>query len=137
MFKLDAKDKERLNEMFKGMDCDELNEVLDAIKEYKEEFDKRKEVDLTKVFSRNCKLTVEVRGDEDNRTSEVEVNFKGCKGVPDVLVLGVAAMHSIAEQFPDKKVEIMAHICSLALAGEHAGIYKSREDLLESQEEEE
>ena len=130
-------DKAKLNALFNEADDEELESLLDAIKEYKKEYDKKeKEKDVVKcAFSKNCSLKVEVKGDEDNSHSEVSVECHGVKGLPDVMVLGISVMSFIAEKFPEHKVELLAEICSIALAGDIAGIYTSKEAMLKAEAE--
>ena len=137
MFKLTKEDKKNLGELFKGIDMEELDEVLDELREYKKEFDKMKEEEpIENKFSRDCSLMVEIKGDEDNRHSEVSVSFQGCKGIPDVLALGVGVLAAIADKFPENRVDVLARLCSLALMGESAGIYSSKEAMLKAEENE-
>lgn len=139
MFELSKADKAKLNELFGEVDGEELESLLEAIKDYKKEFDKKeKEEDIVKrAFSKHCSLTVEVNGDEDNSHSEVSVECNGVKGLPDVMVLGIAVMSFIAEKFPKHKVELLAEICTIALAGNMAGIYSSKEAMLKAEAERE
>lgn len=136
MFELSKADKAKLNEFLGGVDGEDLEGLLDAIKEYKKEYDKKEKENVVKrAFSKDCSLKVEVKGDEDNSHSEVTVECHGVKGLPDVMVLGISVMSFIAEKFPEHKVELLAEICSIALAGDIAGIYTSKEAMLKAEAE--
>ena len=132
-------DKAKLNALFNEADGKDLEGLLDAIREYKREYDKKeKEKDVIKrAFSKDYSLKVEVKGDEDNTHSEVSVECHGVKGLPDIMVLGISVMSFIAEKFPEHKVELLAEICSIALAGDVVGIYSSKEAMLKAEAEEE
>lgn len=113
-----------------------LEEMFDEIRKYKKKRDERKG-DISRLFSEKCSLTVKVQGDEDNSHSGVEVSFKGCKGLPDIMLLGVATLASIADHFPEHKEELLKDICEMALLGEEGGVYRSKESMLKAEEEEE
>lgn len=131
-----------LLDSLKGVDVldevseEKLEEMFDEIREYKKKRDERK-VSIERLFSEKCSLTVKVQGDEDNSHSGVEVSFKGCKGLPDVMLLGVATMASIADHFPEHKEELLKDICEMALLGEDGGVYRSKESMLKAEKEEE
>lgn len=113
-----------------------LEEMFDEIRKYKKKRDERKG-NIARLFSEKCSLTVRVQGDEDNSHSGVEVSFKGCKGLPDIMLLGVATLASIADHFPEHKEELLKDICEMALLGEEGGVYRSKESMLKAEEEEE
>lgn len=113
-----------------------LEEMFEEIRKYKKKRDERKG-NIARLFSEKCSLTVKVQGDEDNSHSGVEVSFKGCKGLPDIMLLGVATLASIADHFPEHKEELLKDICEMALLGEEGGVYRSKESMLKAEEEEE
>lgn len=134
-------DMEMLDSL-KGVDVldevseERLEEMFEEIRKYKKKRDERKG-NIARLFSEKCSLTVKVQGDEDNRHSGVEVSFKGCKGLPDIMLLGVATLASIADHFPEHKEELLKDICEMALLGEEGGVYRSKESMLKAEEEEE
>lgn len=119
---------------------DELKELLAIAKEVAEleekvkakakakEVDKSEEEDsedeIDNQFSDKCSMTVTITKDEQSRGSWAEVGFHGVTGKPDLMMLAVSAMSSIIDQFPKKKVEILAAICTMALTGGNGGIQK-------------
>ena len=113
-----------------------LEEMFEEIRKYKKKREERKG-NIARLFSEKCSLTVKVQGDEDNSHSGVEVSFKGCKGLPDVMLLGVATLASIADHFPEHKEELLKDICEMALLGEEGGVYRSKESMLKAEKEEE
>lgn len=132
-----------LLDSLKGVDVldevseEKLEEMFDEIREYKKKREARREKNIARLFSEKCSLTVRVQGDEDNSHSGVEVSFKGCKGLPDIMLLGVATLASIADHFPEHKEELLKDICEMALLGEEGGVYRSKESMLKAEEEEE
>lgn len=80
-----------------------------------------------KFFSEKCSLKVEI--ESKGNGSSVGVSYEGCKSKADMVLLGVAVMSSIVDNFDDheEKVETLAKICTLALAGKSAGIRKVTE----------
>lgn len=124
-------------EVLDNISEERLEEMFEEIKEYKRKRDAKRGRDISKIFSRKCSLVVKAEGNADNTHSGVEVSFNGCKGLPDIMLLGIAAMSSIAEHFPENKEEILSDICKMALLGEDVGIYKSEEELTKAEEEEE
>ena len=117
---------------------DELKEMLAIAKELaeleekakakaeevdKEEVDKSDE-EIDSQFSDECSMTVTITKDERTHGSWAEVGFHGVTGKPDLMMIAVSAMSSIIDQFPKKKVEILAAICTMALTGGNGGIQK-------------
>ena len=97
--------------------------------EPEEEFDTKEDTkeDTDKFFSDKCSLKVEIESKENG--SSAGVSYEGCKTKADMVLLGVAVMSSIADNFDDheEKVETLAKICTLALTGKSAGIHKVME----------
>ena len=110
-------------------------EKLDSIKKEMEEMKKQEEeekvkekVDLSEYFSRECSALVEVKGDEDNRTSESCVTFKGCKTMADQTILAISLLSTIVENMDrEEAIDYLAHMCTMVIAGEKMGIYKTKE----------
>ena len=117
---------------------DELKELLAIAKEVAELEEKAKakakEVDksedeeskeeIDSQFADECSMTVTITKDERTHGSLAEVGFHGVTGKPDLMMIAVSAMSSIIDQFPKKKVEILAAICTMALTGGNGGIQK-------------
>ena len=112
---------------------DEVLEVLNEFRKEREEAEKREEKEITDKFADECSLTVTARQDKEKKGSYVDVQFEGCNGGHDIMLLGVAALNSIADHFPHKnRVDVIAEIGTLALMGSMAGIHS-----LDEEEEEE
>ena len=102
----------------------ELEEKAKAkAKEVDEEVDKSDE-EIDSQFSDECSMTVTITKDERTHGSWAEVEYHGVTGKPDLMMIAVSAMSSIIDQFPKKKVEILAAICTMALTGGDGGIQK-------------
>ena len=132
---------------------EKFNKILEALnaletlarleKELKEEKEKKEEVheekpDMSEVFSKECSVTVKNKSDDDNRSSETCVEFDNCKTLADQTVLAVSLLSAIIEDM-DKKdaVDYLAKVSTIVIAGEHAGVFKTREELEERKKEEE
>lgn len=106
----------------------ELAELEEKAKAKAEEVDKSEDEEskdeIDKQFADECSMTVTVTKDERTHGSWAEVEYHGVTGKPDLMMIAVSAMSSIIDQFPKKKVEILASICTMALTGGNGGIQK-------------
>ena len=113
---------------------EQLDELMGLLNDYAEKRKKEQEEkpDLTKIFSRDCGMKVHITGDEKNETSCVEVEFNGCNGIHDLMLVGVAAIAGILDNVPDEvnKAKFLAEIGTIAIAGKGCGIYNTKEELL-------
>ena len=133
--------EERLNDIVEVLEALEalskLKKIEEKLKDAEEskaeapEINEEEREAIDKAFSKDCELHVHVSTDEeeDETRSKCEVSFTGCKGIQDAMILGVAAMSSIIEGLPKRKaVDVLSTICTLALAGERAGVFKAEEE---------
>ena len=125
---------------------DIIVEALEALKTLKrleakiksEDKKEKEDIDVSKVFSKECELHVTIKGDEENLGSESCVEFKGCKSLADQTIIAVSVLSSIVENMDKKEaIDYLAHLCTLVIAGENAGIYKSKPNAKDEEEEEE
>jgi len=133
--------KELMRDQLDDVSDKNFNEVMELLEEYKKERDKKKaeKPDLTKVFSKECSLKVHIKGDEKNEHSEASVELDGVNSFHDIMLIGVATIAGILDNIPDEmdKIRVLAEMGTLAIAGKHAGLYKTKEEMLKAEEEEE
>ena len=108
---------------------EELKELLDVLEDMVNEIKEQEEKKEEPNFSEKCSLEVKLEADKEKNGSNVSVEFHGINGKHDVMMLAVAAMSSVAEQFEGRdKVEALSTICTLALMGSAAGVHKVRHE---------
>lgn len=129
--------EEKLNKVLEALEA--LEKLARLEKEFKAEKEQKEEekVDMSEVFSKECSVIVTNKSDEDNRGSETCVEFNNCKTLADQTVLAVSLLSAIIENMDKKEaVDYLAKTCTIVIAGENGGIYKTREELEARKEEE-
>ena len=125
------RDKEKMNKILEALEALEtlarLEKEFKGETEEKEEEKKETNEDVSKLLSKEASMHVDLKGDEDNKGSETCVEFKGCKTLADQTMLVISALSAVTDGMSRRdKVEYLSSLCTMVIAGEHAGIYGSK-----------
>ena len=134
------REEEKLNKILEALEALEtlsrLEKEFKGEAEEKEKKEKETNVDVSELFSKESSMHVSLKGDEENKGSETCVEFKGCKTLADQTMLVISALSAVTDNMSRKeKVEYLANISTMVVAGEHAGIFSSKPPTEDDEEE--